>query len=173
MVFPRLSSKEEQERIAALKRLLAETKAGWNSAIADLKEAGRICKQTQEQLAEARGEIKRISGLHEKLCDKYATLVSELWHIFGEQDRRDYAEQAKEIMAELAEARKAAEWTLITPENLPKVGHCVLNAFSGYVRSVCNEDVKWAGAGLWKSNGWTYFRPIAPPAPEGSAKPCA
>ena len=110
MVFPRLSSKEEQERIAALKRLLAETKAGWNSAIADLKEAGRICKQTQEQLAEA---------------------------------------------------RKAAGWTPITPENLPKKGQVFYE--NGYARTI---EYDWEHA---YQSGWF----IAPPAPEGSAKPCA
>jgi hypothetical protein len=43
-----------------------------------------------------------------KANERYVSLTDELWHIFGEQDRRDYAVQAKEIMAELAEARKAA-----------------------------------------------------------------
>ena len=59
--------------------------------------------QLEEALAEARGEIERVSGLHNIACDNYVTLTDELWHIFGEQDRRDYAVQAKEIMAELAE----------------------------------------------------------------------
>ena len=72
-----------------------------------------------------------------------------------------------ELERQIAEARKAAEWTLIDEEHLPQVGDEVLNSSTMVVAPVCHADVKWAGYGLWLKSGWTYYyRAINPPAKE-------
>jgi predicted nucleic acid-binding Zn-ribbon protein len=137
--------------------------------------------------------------------DRYVLLTDELWHIFGEQDRRDYAAQAKEIITELAEAqtnyernererheqaneilnlhrqlaeaRKAAEWTPITPENQPnetsEVGAWIRDIFAtARVDKYGENGLDRAGRTYqqWIDAGWTHFRPINPPASE--EQPC-
>jgi hypothetical protein len=64
--------------------------------------------------------------------------------------------------AQLAEARKAAEWTPITPENLPKRGQLIFwgswgDSFPDAIAARCDWDHVI-------HNGWF----ISPPSPEGS-----
>ena len=106
-----------RDRIADLERDLAEAKAGWDSCIADLRTAAQICKQTEDQLAEA---------------------------------------------------RKAAEWTLITPENPLKIGdEAGKHTRSGYFERL-DVTSKFRLPKRVLDEGWIYRRHLNPPAPKGS-----
>ncbi len=105
-----------------------------------------------------------------ELNDRYMSLTDALWHIFGEQDRRDYAVQAREIMAELAEAQKAIAWRRVTSENLPKRGEVF------FLRPVAGGGVS-AGVALFDwSSAYTKIKGeyeiwvIDPPAPSAEQK---
>lgn len=56
--------------VAKLKAELAEAKAGWDSCIADLREASRICKNVEAELAEEQAELLQPAVLCEN-CDLY------------------------------------------------------------------------------------------------------
>jgi hypothetical protein len=79
---------------------------------------------------------------------------------------QDYAD------LQLAEAKKLAEWTPITPENLPKVG----DEIGGYdpaeaipywrIRQVTRAFLLGFNIEHCNHMGYTHRRPIAPPQPE-------
>ena len=69
----------------------------------------------------------------------------------------------------LAEVSKAAAWALITPETLPKMGDELGSWFddpSFFV--VCDAGGISPYEDLVR-DGWTHFRHINPPAPDGSS----
>ena len=80
------------------------------------------------------------------------------------------ASEPLELERQIAEARKAAEWTLIDAEHLPKVGDEV----GGYdpasaIPSWCIRLVSVAFLAdldipQWRRMGYTYYRPINAPS---------
>jgi hypothetical protein len=122
--------------------------------------------------------------------DQYVLLTDELWAVLGSEDRRDYVVQVKELVAELADARKAAEWQEITPENLPKVtfgngwrglitdGKVVLLAYlfvSLYDALTDTKTLSWNysdhnASGTLPFEWATHFSHINPPSPEEPSK---
>ena len=85
-------------------------------------------------------------------------------------------ERIADLERELAEARKAAEWTLITPENLPKVGDLVWKAYTNLTwshaeivngNSLGNSYEEWTrGFPRTLLGKYTHYYPIVPPSPE-------
>ena len=65
------------------------------------------------------------------------------------------------LKEQLAEARKAAEWQKITPENIPKVGDEAYSIYDGDFLEVHSCDL--GSYSDWKNEGWSHFRPINPP----------
>jgi phage shock protein A len=86
-----------------LVRQLADEKADHQSSLdawsENLKKVGERKDALEIELAEAN--------------DRYVLLTDELWAVLGSEDRRDYVVQVKELVAELADARKAAEWVSV------------------------------------------------------------
>jgi hypothetical protein len=116
---------------------------------------------TMEQYKEDLAELERQLA---EANDRYVLLTDELWHIFGEQDRRDYAVQAKEIMAKLAEARKAAEWKDELLKEFDTAAGTILEDAGclhddGLICEICKPFVDARKK---------YADRINPPAPEGS-----
>ena len=122
---------------------------------------------------------QRIADLERQLADanyRYVLLTDELWHIFGEQDRRDYAVQAKDIMQELAEAQKAAQWQKITPDNLPEVGDIVgcfvYNQYApnGYCYDINIALFSWKNLRSLLESKYTHFIRHNPPAQDSATR---
>ena len=62
------------------------------------------------------------------------------------------------------EARRLAQWTPITPENLPKIGPYETGSWFG--TDVVFDVAHCVGTASCEDllrDGWTHFRPIAPP----------
>ena len=73
---------------------------------------------------------------------------------------------AKRRITTLESQLAALQWQPITPENLPKVGDEVI-AYEEELQVVYSVDCipeSERDAKIWNRNGWTHFRPIAPPA---------
>jgi len=163
-----------------LVRQLADEKADHQSSLdawsENLKKVGERKDALEIELAEAN--------------DRYVLLTDELWAVLGSEDRRDYVVQVKELVAELADARKAAEWQEITPENLPKVtfgngwrglitdGKVVLLAYlfvSLYDALTDTKTLSWNysdhnASGTLPFEWATHFSHINPPSPEEPSK---
>ena len=107
-------------------------------------------------------KTERIAELERQLVesnDRYVLLTDELWHIFGEQDRRDYAVQAKEIIAKLTKAHKATSWISVDERQptMPfqnangKYSQDVLVLLDNDLMRVCYyHDYRWELAGFDK-----------------------
>jgi hypothetical protein len=75
-------------------------------------------------------------------------------------------ERLADLERQLAEAKKLAEWTPITPENLPKEGWEVLHISpDGTFLADTVEGPNRAAwtAKRWHNAGYSFTRPIAPP----------
>ena len=71
-------------------------------------------------------------------------------------------EEIADYRLQIAEAQKAAKWTLITEGNLPKKGDEVLSLPLMHIQAVVTDPVMQYE--MWKRFDWTHYRPIKPPA---------
>jgi FtsZ-binding cell division protein ZapB len=53
--------------------------------------------------------IGRVESERDKASESYVSLTDELWEVFGAEDRRDYAQQARELMAENSQLANTLE----------------------------------------------------------------
>lgn len=142
--------KAKNERIAILENQLAQAKAGWNSCIADLRKATEICKETEDQMAEAKRARESFAGMWRRSCLE----VNELEELLEKSER------------ELAEARKTVQWTPITLENLPKIGDEVLEIWVMSERrnlSIATYDWNEEDMKYYTKHAKAYSRLINPP----------
>jgi len=77
-----------------------------------------------------------------------------------------------ELERDLADARKAAGWQSITPENPLRIGVMAAGFRMGKIIRFCiiDEDFDFESLGNWAARVHTHFRPINPPPPEEPIK---
>ena len=95
---------------------------------------------------------------------------------------RVWAKRCATLERELATAQAtiaAAQWTPITPDNLPKVGDEIARFPADPSVRLCQVQVWQVGenagpeqpfAFKWRLSEWTHFRPISPPAQASAAE---
>lgn len=131
-----------------------------------------LVRQLADEKADHQSSLDALEIELAEANDRYVLLTDELWAVLGSEDRRDYVVQVKELVAELAEARKAAEWQEITPENMPgfddEIGKYHPNSAGGWFE--VSSDFVSHEFEDYASSGWTHFRPINPPPPEEPSK---
>lgn len=106
-------------------------------------------------------------NLHRTIEEKFEAVkdISPAWDrvahfswndLIGMRDKISALEaELQQARDDLSEARRLAQWTPITPDTLPKVGDRVMET-----KTVQGND--WT-ADDYHKNGYTHYRPIAPP----------
>jgi hypothetical protein len=133
-----------------------------NAHLAKIREIAAL----KRQLDEAKAEVKRITDMLSDSATVHANIMRGTIKI-SKANLIHAAGLPANIEEQLAEARKAAGWTPITPENLPRKGDEVGYWSKSGEFVVCSI---WNSRNLtykqWKYEGWKYLRSINPPAQE-------
>jgi hypothetical protein len=147
------------DHIFALKKQLAEMTADRNLWKDD--HDGDCPYKTQ--LADSRSQLAM-----KKWPTKYDELMCD--PVFRAAYAKEWARtDGDNLKDQLAEAKKLAKWTPITPENLPKEGWEVLHvSLDGTFLADTVEGPNRAAwtAKRWHNAGYSFTRPIAPPQVE-------
>ena len=103
---------------------------------------------TEEVFARLRGIYTKLGDFDADTAEGYITALEA--QLATAQRERD-------------ESRRLAQWTPITPENLPKVGDEVLSVGEegeAYLMAPWSDKDSFADL---SRDGWTHYRPITPP----------